>query len=100
MMNFDEVCSFHDGFAAVKKNGKWSYIGRDGKLIAPLMYDKAEAFSEGYARVKRYGRWGFLRPDGKELSAGEGYDCMCGTDCLGEAFMGADVHLDKKTEES
>ena len=98
-MSFDEVGSFKDGFAPVKKNGKWSFVGRDGQLIAPLQYDEVESFSEGYARVKKWGRWGFIRPDGKELSAGEGFDFMCGTDCIAGSFIGADVQLDKKTEE-
>jgi len=80
MKRFDEVKGFFEGFAAVKMHGKWSYINREGKLIAPLQYDEAEQFTEGFARVKKYGRWGFINTDGKEFSADNALECFFGAE--------------------
>ena len=69
MVRFDEIKGFKDGFAPVKKHGKWSYIGQDGKLICPLQYDVAEHFSEGYARVKKFGKWFFIDTEGNIMGS-------------------------------
>ena len=80
MGKFDEMKGFKDGFAAVKKRGKWSFINQEGKLIAPLQYDEAESFNEGFARVKKWGKWLFIDVDGREFSTDNVLECFCGAE--------------------
>ena len=37
---------FSEGFAAVKKSGKWGYINEEGQAITKFVYDYAGSFSE------------------------------------------------------
>ena len=48
---YDALTSFHEGFAAVVKDGKWGYINSDGEEVIPCKYDGASPFSEGLACV-------------------------------------------------
>ena len=48
---YDALTSFHEGFAAVVKEGKWGYINSDGEEVIPCKYDGASPFSEGLACV-------------------------------------------------
>jgi len=55
-------------YAAVKKNGKWGYINKEGKVILDFLYDKAGTFSfEKTAIVKREGKWFKVTPEGDHL---------------------------------
>ena len=47
-------------YAAVKINGKWQFINKDGNLISDKSYDGAKSFSNGLAAVCIDGRWGFV----------------------------------------
>ena len=46
--------------AAVKIDGKWKFIDKDGKLISDKSYDEAKSFSSGLAAVCVDGKWGFV----------------------------------------
>lgn len=46
---YDEVRTFNEGYAAVKKNGKWGYINKQGEYVIQPKYDYAASFSEGKA---------------------------------------------------
>lgn len=59
----DAVLFMGDQYAAVKMNGKWSFINKDGKLISDKTYDKAISFSNGLAAVCVDGMWGFVDED-------------------------------------
>lgn len=48
---YDEVRDFHEGCAAVCRNGKWGYINTKGEEIIACVYDKAENFNNGIAAV-------------------------------------------------
>lgn len=37
---------FSDGLLGVKKDGKWGYIDTTGRLVIPIMYDKAGQFTD------------------------------------------------------
>ena len=50
--------------AAVKLNGKWGFIDKQGNTVIPCKYDGAESFSEGLAAVKLNGKWGFIDKQG------------------------------------
>ena len=43
--------TFHEGFAAVTKDGKMGYIDKTGALVIPCEYSFADPFSCGYAVV-------------------------------------------------
>jgi hypothetical protein len=42
---------FSDGLAAVKLNGKWGYIDKDGKTVISPQFDQAVPFQNGLAQV-------------------------------------------------
>ncbi len=48
---YDEVGSFHEGLATVKKDKKMGFINEDEELVIPLIYEYADYFSEGLAYV-------------------------------------------------
>ncbi len=47
-------------YAAVKIDGKWKFINKDGKLISDKIYDGAKSFQNGLAAVCVNGMWGFV----------------------------------------
>ena len=49
----------------MKKDGKWGFIDKDGKVIIEPQYAEAHSFSNGYAAVKKDGKWGFIDKSGK-----------------------------------
>lgn len=57
---FDDAYGFYDGYAAVKKNGKWGFIDKQGNLAVDFMFDKATALSEGKSWVIYNGKTGRL----------------------------------------
>ena len=49
-----------DGCFAVKKDGLWGFIDKDGNEIIPPMYENYNSFHNGYACVKKDGMWGVI----------------------------------------
>lgn len=49
--NYDAITEFHEGYAAVIKNGKWGYINSHGEETIPCKYFGVSPFSEGLACV-------------------------------------------------
>lgn len=49
----------------VKIDGQWSFLDKNGEIIAKPEFDKAGNFSEGLARVALNGKWGFIDKSGK-----------------------------------
>lgn len=49
--SYDEITPFYEGFARVKRNGKYGYIDSKGNEIIPLEYEYAGVFSSGVAAV-------------------------------------------------
>lgn len=45
---YEEADFFSEGFAAVKKGGKWGYINKTGKVVIPFKYTVAKPFRVGY----------------------------------------------------
>lgn len=48
---FQEAQLFYEGYAAVKKNGKYGYINKAGKTVIPFNYFTAKPFRFGYYDV-------------------------------------------------
>lgn len=64
--NYEDVRLFNDAtYAAVKINGKWGFIDKNGELIIEPKYEDARSFSNGYAAVKQEGAWGFIDTQGR-----------------------------------
>ena len=55
---------FSENLASVRKNNKWGYIDRNGKLVIDYFYDKAKNFKEGLAPVCIDNKWGYIDSQG------------------------------------
>ena len=60
---FDELRSFSEGYAAVKRDGKWGYINRRGEVVVQPIYDRAYDFHDGFAVIRQGDLRGFLTID-------------------------------------
>lgn len=64
---YDEVGSFSEGLASVKKGGKCGYIDKTGQVVIPLQYDgytSCMEFHGGLAPVETDGKWGLVDTSG------------------------------------
>ncbi|CAG9960544.1 WG repeat-containing protein [Campylobacter lari] len=52
---FDYIRDFKNGFSAVKKAGKYSFINKNGELICDFLYDDILDFSQNLAAVMKNG---------------------------------------------
>ena len=62
---YDDIYCLSDGLAKVKRDGKYGFIDKTGKVVIPLNYDWAWSFSEGLASVSQNGKYGFIDNTGK-----------------------------------
>jgi hypothetical protein len=64
---FQEVCrGFTEGRCAVKRDGKWGYIDRTGKLVSEVKFKKASKFEGGLAQVETTdGMHHWITPNGR-----------------------------------
>lgn len=53
-----------DSCAAVKIDGKWGFVNKDGKLLIDPQYDDARSFSNGFAAVCQGEEWGYINENG------------------------------------
>lgn len=69
-LNYDDVDYYSEGYARVKKNGRYGFIDNNGKEICKPKYYIAYSFSEGMAVVADYVsngmKYGFIDKRGKE----------------------------------
>jgi hypothetical protein len=50
---YDDAAFFYEGFAAVKKSGKYGYINQSGKLVIPYKFLLAKPFQHGYVENRK-----------------------------------------------
>jgi hypothetical protein len=63
-VEFDDASSFTpEGFAMVKKNGKWGVIDGQEHLVLPCVYEEIRFSRQGFILFREHGLWGFMRPD-------------------------------------
>lgn len=64
--SYEDVRIFNDStYAAVKINGKWGFIDKDGTVKIEPQYEDARSFANGMAAVMQDGLWGFINADGE-----------------------------------
>lgn len=57
---YEDARPFDDGWAAVKKNGKWGFIDTEGVVQIDYQFDDALSFGQHLAAVKVDGLWGYV----------------------------------------
>ena len=58
---YEDAHPFSDeGYAAVKKNGKWGFIDKNGYEVISYIYDDALSFGQHLAAVKTGEFWGYI----------------------------------------
>ena len=57
---YQDTKYFEDGYAPVKKNGKWGYVDHTGKEVTDFIFDDACTVYDGYAWVYYNGKYGIL----------------------------------------
>ena len=57
---YEDAYGFFEGYAPVKKDGKWGYIDKNGRCITGYIFDKATPLCDGKAWVIYHGRTGRL----------------------------------------
>lgn len=62
---YEEANDFQEGFASVKKEGKWGFIKRKGTYLVSPKYDMAGNFKDGFAKVELNGKVGYIDKRGK-----------------------------------
>lgn len=80
---YDAVQPFSEGYFAVCKDGKWTYLDTDGVPISDFSFNAAYPFSEGLARVKKDGHYEFIRGE-EVISRNKQNDKFLG--CLVDQF--------------
>jgi hypothetical protein len=66
MLNMKMQKTFHNGIAAVMKNGQYGYIDFTGKVLIDFQFMNARSFSEGLAPVSNAKNlWGYIDDKGK-----------------------------------
>ena len=93
--NYDERDRYYEGYAAVRKDGKWGYVAQNsGKLVVPYefepvnavpaddpsqAYDYCRGSSNGYVVVKKDGKMGVIRieKDAYKVVADFDYEMIC-----------------------
>ena len=67
---YDSVYKFCEGYAIVKRSGKYNFINSLGEeLDRNIWYDEVSDFNEGYARVWKDGKgWNFINKNGVLIS--------------------------------
>ena len=62
-----EINQFDNPRIAAKLNGRWGFIGEDGKEVTAFEYDDVEEFRNCRARVKKDSKFGFINSNGVEV---------------------------------
>ena len=62
---FDDARPFStEGYAAVKRNGKWGFIDIDGAVVFDFTFDDALSFGQHLAAIRQDELWGYIGLNG------------------------------------
>lgn len=53
-----------EGLGSIKRDDKYGYSDKSGKVVISCIYDSAEEFSNGLAKVKLDDRFGYIDKEG------------------------------------
>lgn len=62
---YQDAKPFADGWAAVKKDGKWGFVDAQGVMQIEPQYEDALSYGQHLAAVKIDGKWGYISIYGK-----------------------------------
>ncbi|MBS1506782.1 MAG: WG repeat-containing protein [Bacteroidetes bacterium] len=71
--NVKEVFTESEGYRGIKKDDRYGFVDRKGKLRIANRYDSIGEFHEGLAAVKLIGRWGFVNSS-DQITINPNYD--------------------------
>lgn len=57
---YEDARPFRDGWAAVKRDGKWGFIDVQGNVQIDFQFDDAQSFGQHLAAVRQGEYWGYL----------------------------------------
>lgn len=79
-----------------KKEGKYGFVDKDGKVIVDYIYDDAtEQNACGYVAVKKDGKWGSIDNKGEVvIEPSYNLDDYLNIDFIGRWHMGKDLNMD------
>ena len=72
---------------AVRLDGKWGFINKEGNLVIKPQYEDARPFSNGFAAVKIDGKWGYINSEDYKLVIPAEYDEAKEMGSLGNTFV-------------
>ena len=60
ILYYDSISNFGEELCGVKKDGKWGFIDKTGKVVTPInsTYDRVESFHQGLCPVIKDEKWG------------------------------------------
>ena len=58
--SYEDARPFADGWAAVKKDGKWGFIDTEGNVMVDYQFEDALSFGQHLAAVKQGRNWGYI----------------------------------------
>ncbi|MCL1975875.1 MAG: WG repeat-containing protein [Firmicutes bacterium] len=61
---YENARPFADGYAAVKRNGKWGFVDNKGVIQIDFFFEDALSFGQHLAAVKWNGLWGYMSVSG------------------------------------
>ncbi len=65
-INYEDAKPFNnEGYAAVKKDGKWGFIDSSGELVIDFQFEDALSFGGHLAAIKKGENWGYISKYGK-----------------------------------
>ena len=62
---YEDARPFDGGWAAVKKDGLWGFIDREGTVQIDYQFEDALSFGQHLAAVKVDGKWGYVSMKGE-----------------------------------
>ena len=78
-LDYHDAYYFEDGYAPVKKYGKWGFIDEEGKEVTDFIFDHATPLYNGLTYVEKDGKWGVLKlsqslQEGKDITLATCYN--------------------------
>ena len=67
IQKYEELSDFHEGLAAVQRNGLWGYIDKNGNEVIPCQYEDINTFDNSLAVVKKGNLYGCIDKKGNEV---------------------------------